>query len=118
MGIFGKIMDKIFHREAKAATPPGGPETPPTGGGYALPPGGPETPTPPGVPTPTPETAVAFSFSADRNQLFSAWNALANLADMSGSVSVSVRAEAANGFNKAKLENGVMEPLREAGLLD
>lgn len=25
MGIFGKIMDKIFHREAKAATPPGGP---------------------------------------------------------------------------------------------
>ena len=41
---------------------------------------------------------------------------LANLADPVGEVSVSVRAEGA--LDKARLENGVLEPLRELGRID
>ena len=59
---------------------------------------------------------VALSFTADRDALYGAWNALANLADLAGEVSVSARAEGA--LDKAKLENGVLEPLRELGLID
>ena len=62
------------------------------------------------------EHEVALSFTADRDALYGAWNALANLADLAGEVSVSVRAEGA--LDKAKLENGVLEPLRELGLID
>ncbi|OFW15717.1 MAG: hypothetical protein A3F70_15730 [Acidobacteria bacterium RIFCSPLOWO2_12_FULL_67_14] len=61
---------------------------------------------------------VEFAFSADRNQLFAAWNALANLADLAGKVSVSVRAETNDGFDRSKLQNGVIEPLKEANLID
>jgi len=98
----------------------------PTGGQ----PGTTPTPTPtPGEtpPTPTPgpqpggtsalQTQVELRFSADRNQLFTAWNAMANLADLAGKVTVTVKAEKADGLDKAKLENGVMEPLREADLI-
>jgi hypothetical protein len=61
---------------------------------------------------------VEIAFSADRNQLYTAWNALANLADLAGKVSVTVKAESANGFDKTKLQNGVLEPLREADLIE
>ena len=64
------------------------------------------------------ERIVEVSFSASRNQLFSAWNAIANLADMAGSVSVTVRAESAEGFDRSRLHNGVLEPLREADLIE
>ena len=64
------------------------------------------------------EREVAFSFIADRNDLYAAWNALANLADMAGKVSISARAKPKSGFDKSKLENGVLEPLRELGLID
>jgi len=37
---------------------------------------------------------------------------------MAGDVSVNVRAEPEEGFDKSKLENGVMEPLRESELID
>jgi len=60
---------------------------------------------------------VELSFAADRNQLYAAWQALANLADLCGSVSVSVKGEAPQGLDKSKLENGVYEPLREADLI-
>ena len=63
------------------------------------------------------DTIVELRFSADRNGLFTAWNAIANLADMAGEVSVSIRADSAKGFDKAKLQNGVLEPLREADLI-
>jgi Protein of unknown function (DUF499) len=63
------------------------------------------------------EKSVEISFSADRNQLFSAWNAIANLADLAGKVSVTVQAESANGFDQNKLQNGVLEPLRESDLI-
>jgi hypothetical protein len=64
------------------------------------------------------QTAVEINFSADRNQLFSAWNAIANLADLAGKVSVTVRADSARGFDKGKLQNGVLEPLRESDLIE
>jgi hypothetical protein len=69
-------------------------------------------------PAPAMQHEVTLSFSADRNQLFTAWNAIANLADMSGKVGVSVRAESDKGFDKNKLQNGVIEPLREADLIE
>ena len=61
---------------------------------------------------------LTISFSADRNELFNAWNALANLADAAGKISVNVQATSDTGFDRAKLENGVLEPLRELGLID
>jgi hypothetical protein len=42
-----------------------------------------------------------FSFEADRNRLYAAWQALANLADLCGKLTVSV-----------------YEPLREANLIE
>lgn len=64
------------------------------------------------------QKSVEINFSADRNQLFSAWNAVANLADLAGKVSIKVTAESENGFDRAKLQNGVLEPLREADLIE
>lgn len=100
-------------------TPPG-PEPFPPGPG-PLPPG----PTPPGptLPGPMPptvqkQTRVQLSFAADRNALFTAWNAIANLADLAGKVQVTVGAESPDGFDKGKLQNGVLEPLREADLIE
>ncbi len=61
---------------------------------------------------------LTISFSADRNELYNAWNALANLADAAGRISVRVQATSDTGFDRAKLENGVLEPLRELGLID
>ena len=61
---------------------------------------------------------LTISFTADRDKLFDAWNALANLADVAGKVSVSVEAKSDTAFDRARLENGVLEPLRELGLID
>jgi len=87
-------------------TPPGVP--PPTGG--SEPPGA-----PPAVKT---ERVVQISFAADRDALYTAWNAAANLADLAGKVNVTLRAESEAGFDKGKLQNGVLEPLREADLIE
>ena len=64
------------------------------------------------------EREVTFSFTADRDVLFSAWNALANLADLVGKVTVSAKGSSMTPIDKHKLENGVLEPLRELGLID
>jgi len=96
--------------------PPGPGPFPPGPGPGPVPPG----PAPPG-PTPPPEqaeTRVQLSFAADRNALFTAWNAMANLADLAGKVQVTVEAESPDGFDKSRLQNGVLEPLREADLID
>ncbi len=80
----------------------------------------PPGPTPPG-PTPppgAPQTSVELTFTGDRDQLFGAWNAMANLAEMAGQVTVTVKAEKPDGFDKGKLNNGVLEPLREADLIE
>jgi hypothetical protein len=67
--------------------------------------------------TPVEQKQLELSFTADRNQLFKAWNAVANLADLAGRVTVTGRAESAKGFDKSKLNNGVLEPLREDDLI-
>jgi hypothetical protein len=64
------------------------------------------------------QTTVELSLRCDRNQLFAAWGAIANLADLAGTVSVQIHAESPAGFDKGKLENGVMEPLREGNLVE
>ena len=69
-------------------------------------------------PQQTGSRTVALSFVADRKNVYGAWNALANLADLAGAISISATATAAVGYDKAKLENGVLEPLRELGLIE
>jgi hypothetical protein len=96
--------------------------TPPSGEiSSTLTPGQP-IPTPGSLPAPstgaTTQNTVDLSFQGDRNQLYTAWNAIANLADMAGKVYVTVHAEAKQGFDKNKLKNGVLEPLKEADLID
>ena len=91
------------------------------------------TPTPDSTPvaepstgsTPAQETVapivqrvVELSFFADKDQIFKAWQAIANLAEYAGRISVTVRAESEQGFDRGKLQNGVLEPLHEAGLLE
>ena len=56
--------------------------------------------------------------SADRDHLYNPWNALANLADMAGEVSVIIRADSDQGVDRSKLQNGVLEPLWEADLIE
>jgi len=73
---------------------------------------------PPVTPPVKTEKTVEISFSADRDALFKAWNAVANLADLAGRVKVTLHAESPEGFDKSKLENGVFEPLREADLIE
>jgi hypothetical protein len=60
---------------------------------------------------------VRLAFDADRNKLHSAWQALANLADLCGHVAVSVKGKVPQGLDKTELETDVYEPLREAGLI-
>jgi hypothetical protein len=94
----------------------------PTAGTGSDAPGGftePTTPPSPGAtPIPPQSKTVELSFAADRNQLYAAWQALANLADLCGNVTVSVKGEPPQGLDKSKLENGVYEPLREANLIE
>jgi CRP-like cAMP-binding protein len=85
-----------------------------SGGGDGEPTGGPASP---GAPTAAEQSAVLFAFYADRNKLYSAWKALANLADLCGHIAVSVKGETPHGLDKSKLEKSVYEPLREADLI-
>ncbi len=61
---------------------------------------------------------VNLAFTVRPSDLYVAWNALANLADVAGAVSIDAKATLPDGYDKAKLENGVIEPLRETGLID
>jgi hypothetical protein len=101
---------------------PGLPQPPTPGAGPAVGPGGGgglQEPQPPGgAPAPLQPGTVQFSFDADRNKLYAAWQALANLADLCGKLTVSVKGEAPENLDKSKLENGVYEPLREANLIE
>jgi len=123
----GFIMLPTSIPQPEVIAPPVNP--PPTEGGDSP---TPTTPFPPGQPTGTPHVAtpevtpppapsqnvVQISFTGDRNALFAAWSAVANLADIAGKVTVTLHAENSSGFDKAKLQNGVMEPLREADLIE
>jgi hypothetical protein len=101
-----------------AAVPPPGP-TPPS----PIPPGptppGP-SPTPPGPTPPGPKpavrTAVRIRFTANRDQVFKSFSAIANLADKSdnGKISIVVDGQAGAGYDANWLRNAVQEPLDEA----
>jgi CRP-like cAMP-binding protein len=93
---------------------PTAPSTSGSGGGGGEPTGAPASP---GAPTAAEQSVVQLAFDADRNKLYSAWQALANLADLCGHITVSVKGEAPQGLDKSELENGVYEPLREADLI-
>lgn len=69
-------------------------------------------------PCPSGSREITFSFVADQRSLYQAWNAMANLADLAGEVAIIAKATAPDGYDEAKVENGVLEPLRELGLLD
>ncbi|HVM49768.1 MAG TPA: DUF499 domain-containing protein [Candidatus Acidoferrum sp.] len=105
---------------SSAAAPPGPTPPGPVPSGPTPPGPVPPGPTPPG-PTPPapgqPQTTVEFSVTADKDKVFTAWNAIANLAEMAGQVTLTIKAEKPDGFDKSKLNNGVLEPLREADLL-
>ena len=90
-------------------TPPG--PTPPGPG--PTPPG----PTPPG-PKPAMRTAVRIRFTADRDQVFKSFSAIANLADKSdnGKISIVVDGQASTGYDANWLRNAVQEPLDEANI--
>ena len=64
------------------------------------------------------EKVVEISFPADLDALYMAWNAVANLVDLAGKVNVTLCAELEQGFDKGKLQNGAMEPLKEANLIE
>ena len=49
---------------------------------------------------PATDKTVDITLAADRNGLFTAWNAIANLADMAGNVQVTIHAESEKGFEK------------------
>ena len=68
-------------------------------------------------PYPTGDREIALSFVADKKNVYAAWNALANLADVAGEVAIDAKATPPDGYDKGKLENGVLEPLRELGLI-
>jgi len=72
----------------------------------------------PATPQETTEKSVQVVFEANRDELYTAWSAIANLADLAGKVKVSVSAISEKGFDKNRLENGVLEPLRETKLID
>ena len=62
---------------------------------------------------------MAISFTAGSGELHEAWRALANLAELAGAVTISIKAaNPAGSLDPAKLEHNVLEPLRELGLLD
>ena len=69
-------------------------------------------------PCPSGSREIALSFIADQRSLYQAWNAMANLADVVGKVTINATATAPDGYDKAKMENGVLEPLRELGLIE
>lgn len=120
----------ILPRALPEPAAPGGAPTPAqtlqgiaaTGGEVQQPTGAGDAPPIPGAdPPPVPGAAgdVAISFTARSDKLYEAWQALANLADLAGQITISATAaNPAAPLDPAKLEHNVLEPLRELGLLD
>ena len=63
------------------------------------------------------ERVVEFA-SPDRNQLFAAWDAVQTSPTSPERLPLSVRAESEKGFDRGKLQNGVIEPLKEGHLIE
>lgn len=116
------LLPQAIPQPAPVPVPGGGETGTGTGGGGTGTGGttgtGGGTPPPPPPPPPPTDTKVELTFSADSAKLYQAFSALGNLADMAGQVTVTVKAEKPDGFDKSKLNNGVLEPLREANLIE
>ena len=59
-----------------------------------------------------------LAHTADSAKLYVAWNAVVNLADLAGKVTINLKAQKADGLDKTKLQNGVLDPSREADLIE
>ena len=111
------MLPQTIPQPAPALTPSATPGQPPGG----TPPGTAPTPTTTPQPGTLPsgtsglQTEVELKFTANRTQLYTAWNVVANLADIAGQVTVTVKAQKSAGLDKSRLQNGVIEPLTEAG---
>jgi len=60
------------------------------------------------------QTAVRLSMRMTRQQIYAGTKALANLADVAGTVHLTVEAQKMDGFDPTWLRNAVLEPLDEA----
>ena len=61
---------------------------------------------------------MSLRITGSRDQLYQAWNAIANLADKAGNVSLNVSAASEEDFDQNWLRNAVYEPLEGADLLE
>ena len=77
--------------------------------------GAPDDPTSPAGAT---DRTINLTFTANRDSLHGACNALANRADLADRVIVSATATSEDTFDRGVLENGIVEPLGELGLID
>ena len=57
---------------------------------------------------------LRLSMSMTRQQLFAAWNAFKNLADLVGNIRLTIEAHKPDGFDENWLRNAFYEPLDEA----
>lgn len=60
------------------------------------------------------QTRVHFKVTLNRQQVYSSFNAFANLADKAGTIELIVDAQSLQGFDPVWLRNAVIEPLEEA----
>lgn len=63
------------------------------------------------------ELSVSYTLQLNRDQLFKAYDALANLADIVGNLDVRVNGKAVKKIDRSQLRNAVEEPLEELGVL-
>lgn len=59
---------------------------------------------------------ISFLLRVNRSQLFKSFNALGNLAEKAGEISLKVEASSKEGIDPAWLRNAVEEPIEEAGV--
>lgn len=120
------VIPEVIDRQESTSTgggtttspPAPGPDTPTPGGSTARPwdePDQPYTTTSTGGDG-SPRTSVRLSLQMNRQQLYSSWQAIANLAERAGVVTVRVEAQRPEGFDPNWLRNAVYEPLEEAGV--
>jgi hypothetical protein len=61
-------------------------------------------------------THLRLSMQMSRQQLFAAWNAFKNLADLVGNIRLTIEVNKADGFDQSWLQNALYEPLDEADI--
>ncbi len=110
----GFLIHPIGLQEIPSSSVPSSIGLAPTEGAVGTSIGPTEPPTPPEA---LGESRVSYLLEANRDQLFKAWSALANLADMAGKLVIRVQAKSDKRLDRNKLRNAVEEPLDELGVL-